>query len=389
MLQTWNSLWPPPRLRKRRRFIKIDMKKYLQKIGRKFQNFVFTHRLGRRPLSARIIFFVMAIFDRFYEYSNTGQVNNFDHYVPKFILQRFRIGNSGIKKGKIFKYDSEASTIKEVDINKSAGDYGYDAFKDKTGALSDFVSKRLFAELVELRGAQVIERLDNERNEPELTFLEEIILSSFLAFQITRVPAFYLALEHFILYLHNKQLLKIPDLGDISFLRSQIVKNQSGVTIDNLLSFSTNLNIASARNHIGSISRQIANEIVEKIYRGNLHLLDIPDGSDEKFVLSDNPVILLDLNQRKEIIRYPAWWEIGKKDLWIFMPISPKRCIFYTKSKRKDSSVEKENIDLVQLVNFGQYLNANKSIFSNEKQIIFKHLKMYAAELNRLRTQKT
>ena len=120
--------------------------------------------------------------------------------------------------------------------------------------------------------------------------------------------------------------------------------------------------------------------MAESIYRGNLHILDIPQSSKDQFVISDKPIVLLDFD-RSEILKYPAWWTINKESIWIFFPISPTRCIFYCKSKRKDSVVEKENNDLPQLVNFGQYLNASDSVFSKDESLLKAYLKLYAKEL--------
>lgn len=362
------------------------MKRYIRKIGRKFQNFVLNHRLGKHQWSARIIIFIMAQFERFEEYKNTGEVNNLDHYVPQFILRRFRIEETGTKKGKLFEFNFKGP-LKESNIGESAAKIGHDAFKDKTGKLSDYVSKRLFADLIENRGSWVIKWLDKEKREPDLTYLEESVFAVFLAHQITRGPAFYSAIEKFILYLQANQLLEISDLGNSDFLEFKIVKNQNGVSVDDILSFNPSTSIDGLENHIRILSVLIATEIAEKIYRGNLHILDIPKDSSERFVISDNPVVLLDL-ERKEILRYPAWWDINKKDLLIFMPISPLRCIFYSKSRRKDSRVERDNIDLVEMVNFGQYLNAHESVFSHDSKIIENHIKMYEAELSRFGAMK-
>ena len=157
-----------------------------------------------------------------------------------------------------------------------------------------------------------------------------------------------------------------------------------GVTIDDLLKHKSNLKIAGANNHIGSLANQIATEISEKIFRGNLHIIDVPATMDDRFVIGDNPVVLLDF-QRSEMLQYPAWWDINKNDLWIMMPISPTRAIFFCKSKRKGGIIENENTSLVQMVNFGQYLNATKSVFSNDQKYLNAHLRMFARELVNLK----
>jgi len=362
------------------------MKKFVSKIGRKFLNTVFKFRWGKKIWSAKILFFLITQFDGFEEYSNTGKVNDLDHYVPKFLLKRFRVSENGPKKGKIIEYNFLTNKIKDdADINTSCAEKGWDSFKEKSGAYSDYASKRLFAETLENFGSKVIKRINLGTEKIDLTFLEESIIATYIAFQITRVPAFYSAIERFILYLKKQKNIEISDLGNPRFLQLQIIKNVSNITIDELLQ-SKNLGyIEGARNHIKRLSNLIADEISEKIYRGKLYILDIPMTSSDKFVISDNPVIFLDF-QRNEILRYPAWWRIeNNNNLWIFMPISPNRCIFYTKVKIKNEIIRKGDPALVQLINFGQYLNAKKSVFSNDRKIIENHLKIYTSELNQLK----
>lgn len=111
-----------------------------------------------------------------------------------------------------------------------------------------------------------------------------------------------------------------------------------------------------------------------------MHVLEVPVNSTDEFVISDNPVVFLDF-ERQTILRFVPWWEIGNKEFWIFMPISPKKAIFYAKSKKKDGPIERNNNDLVQLVNFGQYLSCSENVFSRRKEILENHLKIYTNEL--------
>lgn len=360
------------------------MKKYLAKIGRRILTFVFKHRLGRHRWSAKFLFWFISQFDRFETYVNTEDVGNNDHYVPKFLLRNFRIAESGTDKGKVWEFSFKENAIKRNDINSVASQIDFNTFKDKDGKKSDYVEKRVFSQTLERFGSMVIDRLNKNNTEPDLTFLEESTLTVFIGHQITRVPFFYSAIERMIVYMTQNNLLKISDLGDLNIIQSKIVLNNQNVSIDDLLKFNKNLKLSGANNHIGLIAGQVATEISEKIYRGNLHVINVPIGSNERFVISDNPIVLLDF-ERHEILRYPAWWEINKKEMWIFFPISPTRCILYTKSKRKGSVVENENTDLISLVNFGQYLNCTESVFSNQENILKDHVKIYANELLNLK----
>ena len=211
-------------------------------------------------------------------------------------------------------------------------------------------------------------------------------MAVFIGQQITRVPFFYSAVERMIVYMIHNNLLKISDLGDLNTIQSKIVLNNQEIVQDELIKFNKKIKLLGVNNHIGLISGQIATQISESIYRGNLHIINVPKGSNERFVISDNPVVLLDF-ERHEIIRYPAWWEINKREMWIFFPISPTRCVLYTKSKRKGSVIENENTDLIRLVNFGQYLNCTNSVFSNQNYVLEYQINIYAKELLNLKLE--
>lgn len=360
------------------------MKKLLAKTWRKLLNFVFKHRLGKHKWSARLIFFLLSITGRFEMYVNTQKTGENHHYVPRFLLNRFRISESGIDKGQIWQFSYSKRTVVKEGISQVTSLKDFYIFKDKEGNQSDFIEKRLFSEVLEHFGSFVIKNLNTRDSEPDLTFLEESTLASFVAHQLTRVPAFYIAIEKFLLYSLEQKKFDIPSLGSFEQMQKHIVQNEVGISIDDLLQFRPKASIKGIDNHIGSLSRQIAEHIAEGIFRGNLHIINVPETMDDQFVISDNPVVLLDF-QRMEILRYPAWWDLNKKDMWILMPISPSRCIFYTKSIRKESVIESNNQDLVRLINFGQYLNATDEVLSKKEKILSSHLKMYTKELKELR----
>ncbi len=360
------------------------MNKLLAKLRRKISMLAFKYRLGKQDWSAKILFYIMGLFDNFGEYSNTKEIGKAHHYVPQFILRRFRIAETGSDKGQTWEFSFNEPDIKKNGIATVASLEDFYLFKDKSGSKSDFVEKKLYSENLEYFSNLVIKRLNTTNGEPDLTFLEESTLSVFVANQLTRVPAFYRAIEKYIVYAHENKKLEITDLGTHKSMFEKIVLNGIGISLDDILKHESNLRISGANNHIGSLSRNIAHHISKIIYRRNLSIIDVPTSMNDRFVISDNPVVLLDF-KRMEILQYPEWWNIDNDNLWIFMPISPTRCILLTKSKRKDSAVEKENTDLVQLVNFGQYLNATKSVFSNDHSYLSAHLKMYAKELLKIK----
>jgi len=349
-------------------------------IGRKFQNFVFRKRLGRKKWSAELIFIIMRVFGLFEIYTNTGEIGGIDHYVPKLLLRRWRISESGMDKDKIFCWSKDVNSIEKTNIDESASEVDWDVTKAK-GSQSDFVSKKIFAELLETRVSKVI-KLINTSSLLDLTFLEESTLVTFIAHQVTRVPAFRKSLLRFFSVAYSRRLMSYEDFGSKEVLSKKVALNQIGITYDQFLNDTVYTEIEKGKPQLILISLIIANDIAKKIYGGNLHILEIPVGSNDEFILSDNPVVFVDF-KRKEVLRFIPWWEIGKKDFLILMPISTRKAVFYCKSKRKNGLIENNNEELVQLLNFGQYLCCSDKVFAHKKDIIEKHLELYAKELQK------
>jgi hypothetical protein len=347
----------------------------------KFRNFVFRKRLGRKRWSAKLIFSIMNFFSFFESrvYLNTNETGVFDHYIPMLLLNRWRIAETGTNKGKIFQYSKSKNSINEVDIKNIAGETDWDISKSK-GLPSDFVRKKLFSELLESKTSNIIKFL-NTSSSLDLTFLEESTLAIFMGHQITRVPLFHDYLLRFFSIGYSQNLINYSDFGNKEILIRKVAHNEIGITYEQLQDNKASTRIANGKPQRLLLSLIIASDIGEKIYRGNLHILEVPANSSDEFVISDNPVVFLDF-ERRTILRFVPWWEIGDKEFWIFMPISPKKAIFYAKSKKKDGPIENNNNDLIQLVNFGQYLSCSEAVFSKRRNILKEHLKLYAKELN-------
>lgn len=352
----------------------------LRKVGHKFRNFVFKKRLGKKEWSAKIIFYVMGMFDRFEVYSNTKDVGRFDHYVPQFLLKNWKTPDSGKNNPKIFLWSKGSNLLSKDKIGNVAGEIDWDVSSSK-GVPSDFVNKKLFAELLEDKASRVIKSI-NTNKLLDLTFLEESTLAVFISHQITRVPAFRASLSHFFSIGYSRGLIEHNDFGNKDVLVKKVALNQIGITYDQFLDDTPSIIVGKGKPQQLLLSLVIASHIAEKIYRGNLHILELPINSSDEFVTSDNPVIFLDMD-RKKILRFVPWWEVGVKDFWIFMPISPRKAVFYCKSKKKDGPVEDNNEDLVQLFNFGQYLCCTNSVFSKSEFILRNHLKLYSSEMRR------
>ncbi len=341
-------------------------------IGRKFLNLVFKKRWGKKEWSARTIFFIMNFFDRFEVYINTKQTGRFDHYIPQFLLRQWKISESGPDKGRIFSWSKNTDSIGRVTIKGMGGAINWDV-SNSQGIPSDYISKKLFAELLEAKTPYVL-KLINDNSYIKLTFLEESTLSVFIAHQITRVPAFRELLLHFFSIGYSRGLIEKGDFGDRDMLVKKVALNQIGLTFNQFIEGSAPKSVDGGKPQIILLSIIIASNIAEKIYKGNLHILEIPDSSSDEFVISDNPVIFFDFG--RGTLPFVPWWEIGNRDFLIFMPISPKKAIFYSKSKRKDGQVENNSEDLVNLINSGQYILSSNTVFARNKEIIKRHLQL-------------
>ena len=324
----------------------------------------------------------MSALELFEIYTNTEEVNIFDHYVPRFLLKYWKVAEQGVDKGQIYRWHRPTDSVTMEGISGVGGDTDWDLSKSK-GMPSDFLRKKLFAELLEDKASRVI-KLINSSDAPDLTFLEESTLTVFIGHQITRVPAFRLSLSHFFSLGISNGTMKHGDFGDREVLKRKVAKNSINMTYESFLRDTPSIEVDGGKPQIQFLSLDIASDLGEKIYKANLHILEIPKNSSDEFVISDNPVVLLDF-ERQDLLRFVPWWEIGKKDIWIFMPISPKKAVFYTNGKRKDGPVENDNTSLVELLNFGQYLCCSNEVFAKKEDVLTRHLQIYKSELRKQR----
>lgn len=352
----------------------------LSELNRNFISYCVKNRIGKTSFSVKIIYFITNILGRFEAYKNTNDFDKRGHYVPKLLLRRFRLSEDGPLKGKIYQYNFLLNSITEEPINNVAQIKDFYVFKQKGGGHSDYVEKQIYGNFIESFGSQVIKRINQLDEDPELTIFEQNVLSTFISHQITRTPIFYFQIRKYVLFLYEKNLLKLDDLGDKKFIEEVIVKNKHNLTYDDLVNFVPKHTVKGDVNHLGHISRLIAGSIMEDVFRHNFYFLTIPAESSEEFVISDNPVVRVDF-KKYEVKRYFDWWTKRSDDIWIFMPISPKKCIYLTTKKKIDGVIEVDDGDIATTVNFGQYLNAMNFVYSRKDSLIKVHMKKYLREL--------
>ena len=357
----------------------------LSSLNRKSVALCVRRRFGKTIFSTKIIYFITNILGRFEEYKNTQDFKKRGHYIPKLLLRRFRLSEDGPDKGMIYQYSFLKDSITKEPINQVAQIEDFYIFRQKTGGNSDYVEKEIYANWIESFGSQVIKTINQTNGNPKLTIFEQNILATFISHQITRTPTFYVQLRKYILFLYEKGLLKIEDLGSSSFIKEVIVKNKYSVTYDEIVNYVPNHSVAGDTNHLGHISRLIAGEMMEDIFRHNFHFLHIPNDSSDEFVISDNPVVFIDF-ERYETKRYVDWWEKRSDKVWIFIPLSPKKCLYLTTKRRIDGPVVIDNEDMTKIINFGQYLNALSFVYGRDKSLIEQHMKKFLPELLKYKT---
>lgn len=351
------------------------------KLRRKFLLYTLNNRMGKSEFTSKIIFRFITFLERFQNaYINTQDTGNKDHFVPQFLLRNFSIGESGQDKGLFFEYLFSESKIRKTGIKSSACKKDLYTFNDKFGEKSDFTEKIIFSQNLENYSAGIIKNIVNSDNSFKLTYLEESTLAVFLSHQFTRTPYFLESIKRFVIYLYENKKMELQDFNNIEILDSKIINNQYKVSYEEMVKFIPKTNFEGLDSHIGLLSLRIATTLAEEIYKGYLEIITIDNANLKRFVISDNPIVVFD-HQRKEVLKFPAWWELGNKDTFIFLPISPNKCIFYSKYDTKPGFRELPDNPFIDLINFGIYANCSNSVFSNKKEILETHLKMYNKEL--------
>jgi len=334
---------------------------------KKISNKIITHLLKNRVNSRRLLRFywwIYKILNIRYPYKQYYQKQR-QHFIPQFLLKNFKISNDNL----IYEYERGGQGPKKKSIiKKVALEEDYYTTRDKQKKKSNFIEKEIFAELLENFVPGIINNLKQSQN-IDLTDFEESVLASFVAHQYTRTPAFREQVKNFILYLILIKDYRKEDLGNIEFIKKIVVQNELNINLEELIKFrkvnkaTAQYNINGAENHLILCSLLIGNYIAEDIFRKNLHILESKES--DYFFLSDNPVLIINIKNNE--MKWPTGWDLKSDSIMIFLPISPKRCIFFCNRIRKGERIERENDDFVKLVNSGLMFYAQKFLYSHTK----------------------
>ncbi len=353
------------------------VKKYLNNLYGKLIGFCVKYRLGKTKTGARIIFKILDILSGFIIYTNTYQPEARGHFVPQFILKRFRITDNKSRLGFINSYTKSTKQFGEEKAKDCAQEPDFYVFRDKKGDSSDFAEKRVYG-FLENFCSLIFENIHTLNSAIQFTFLETSIITTFIAHQMCRTPKFYKELEKYILYLIEQKGFFINKLFvdnktiSLEAVTEYITKNYYNITVDALENYvpRSKLRGKDFATIIKSIGSRIANAIAEILGQKEIIILDAKKQNLGLFVISDNPVVLLDVGNK--VLEFPAWWRVSDSNIFIFLPISPDKAIFLTNTPRRGGNYEDREHSLIELCNFGQFIGSDSKIYSNNKLFLEK-----------------
>lgn len=334
-----------------------------RKISKKIIIFFIDNRIKNRHL-LRVGCWLYVIIEKFGKDTTKYQKRK-HHFVPRFLLKRFKIDNTGL----IYQYKRGEKKIRKCSIKKQvACEEDYYSYKIKgRNSLSIFIETEIFADLIEDYVPAMLDRLD-KGDTIDLVGVERSIFAHFIVYQYTRTPAFRAQIENFLLYLILIKGIDKKNFENERFRKEVLVQNSLEITKEELWEFSlfnkTNnrFRLSGANNFLIFIPIDIGNYISKDIFYKNIHILEIED--DKHFVLSDNPVTVTDLSNPS--VLWPMGWDLKGDDIMIFIPISKKRCIFLCNQKKKDGPIDK-NSDMIKLVINNTYYYSHHCIYYSEE----------------------
>lgn len=362
------------------------IKQKINKIHNNFLLFCLKKKLGKTTYGAKFIFLIMKILGKITFYVNTKQTNARGHYVPQFILKKFRITDDKSKLGFVNFYNKQTFSFGEEVVRDSAQIKDFYIFTDKKNNLSDFTEKILFGRL-ETSFSFIVNNILKKNGSYKFTFLESSIVATFISFQITRTPKFLINLEKYICFLiENHQLNFKNDLfindktANWNAINKIIINNHHSVSEKDLKLYKQKISLTGNKmvvTFLQLISGKIASHMAEKIHFKNINILSTVENNLDKLIISDNPVVFY--KDLYGFLTFPVWWEIENTDTYLIFPLSPQKALFLKSGKRKDgTNYEKDKIGfiLVEMNNGGQFYNALSFVFSNNKEYL-KNLKNY------------
>lgn len=270
------------------------------------------------------------------------------HYIPRYILENFKIPNTG----QIYEYSICKAQPARSSITKEAAcipNY-YSFMHIQRRGWSNFVEKNLFAEIVERFGKEVVSDLEQNKYNSIIS-LEQNILATHTAFQYTRTPAFRAQLKIYMLFLLEKEGVsrdvfsnKGKERLDGIFMKNSLHINIYDVqefarevalgaqSVDKLLAGHLD-NISHTCSHLATL---IGSALIRDLFYKKITVLHAED--PYYFLLPDSGVMVCDTKDPDG--RWPFGWDFSKKSVIVLLPISPTKCVVFASRPVNDEMRE-------------------------------------------------
>jgi hypothetical protein len=154
------------------------------------------------------------------------------------------------------------------------------------------------------------------------------MLTSFIAFQYTRTPKFFLQIKLILGYLNLEKKIKVEEMTNKDFFKKALFDNYYNIDPIEYLKFSkqNKKTLVDAEDLIITIAILTANHLSELLYKYEIRMLEAKEPAF--FYLSDNPVNIYDINKLRSAGIF--LWELNQDSL-IYLPITTNRCLYYIK----------------------------------------------------------
>ena len=295
-------------------------------------------------------------------------LNKKDHFVPQFLLRNFAIEKIGKESGLIYIYKKSSGSVTKGSIAKHAGnEIDFYLGKNTKTKEPDKSSDDVYKEIEKSEHAPfVVKKVLAQDNEISLKYEEESILATLVVHQLTRTRKFRKTINKFLSFLLLNKLIDKNDLGDKEKVQEIIVKNKFDISPKQIEKdyLANKFSLAGTRGQELFIAIQVAESIVEEIYRKGLHTIIAP--KNHYFILSDAPVCII--GKKDELLEVNNFWNFKQNDDYSFiLPISPEKAIVFGQNFKPYSQITDTRLakSLVVMVNSLSINNFDEEFYSH------------------------
>jgi len=253
-------------------------------------------------------------------------MNQFQHYVPQFLLRHFASNKKNLLW--VFPIKDGEWLKQQQPVKKSCGSFNlYDTYDgistmNKVGSLEDHLSK------LEGKASRVLRKIFKKR---KLNEQERTDFSFFLGFLKCRTPKSLNSVEHLLQHSIGQvhDCMFENDIDGIASKRNEIVgnlikegKTSEAQTLKELTS-SSNLEINILNNQILDLAFTTSLDLSKILYHMQWEILETSTNSP--FLISDNPVVFF--NPRNLPHRLYSQGILASEEATSYVPISSQFCL--------------------------------------------------------------